>query len=323
MAAANIQLQGFVAANRDAVVHLTQEATGETISRQPFLDGSLLIRDVDPGFYQLQVTHPNLLTPIDTRRIRIFPQPAPTFIPIPVPADLFTDTPIRDIPDADLGPVQQAATAVKSSLAPIASKGPGEAIRAADWNTLASGVMDLATAVMTLTTLVSPIGHAHPEIEEKIGEVQENIRRFAEAFGRSLLELRRELETAYLRQYTIETLDLAQAPAQVRTDALARIDDLQATTQADTPTFTQKLAATGNVLLAQVNDLAVAQGAGADDFRAQPTVKALVDSARNYSEAGTQIKAESELQTYQRTTTAAGPKLIGLLGARRAVNGNA
>jgi hypothetical protein len=316
MAAANIQLQGFAAANRDAVVRLVQESTGQAIERKPFLDGSLLVRDVDPGFYQLEVTHPNLLQPIEQRRIRIFPQPAPTFVPIPVPADLFRDTPIRDIPDADLAPVQQAATAVRNTIGPIASKGPGEAIRAADWNTLAGGLMDLASAVLQLTSLVSPKGHDHPEIAEKIGEVQENLRRFAEAFGRSLLEFRRELETAYLHQHVRDVYTLAEAPTEMRTQILTRVTELQTTLQADTPTFTQKLASTGNVLLTQINELAVQQGTGADAFRAQPAVKALIDTARNYSEAGTQVKAESELATYRRTTTAAGPKLMGVLGSR-------
>lgn len=319
MAAANIQLQGFVAANRDAVVKLTQEATGQTIERKPFLDGSLLVRDVDPGFYQLTVSHPNLIQPIDTRRIRIFPQPAPTLVPIPVPETLFKDTPIRDVPDADLGPVQQALTAIRTTVAPLAAKGPGEAIRAADWNALAGGVSDLAAAVLQLCTLVSPKGHDHPEIAEKIGEVQENIRRFAEAFGRSLLSMQREIETASLHQTATDVLDLAGASADIRASTLGRIADLQATTQADTPTFTAKLAQAGNVLLTQVNELAVAKGAEADDFRAQPAVQKLVDSARNYSEAGTQIRPESELLTYQRTTTAAGPKLLGLLNGGRKV----
>ena len=44
----NMQLTGFPAANRDAEVTLTNAATGQTIKRSPFLDGSLLVRDVGP-----------------------------------------------------------------------------------------------------------------------------------------------------------------------------------------------------------------------------------------------------------------------------------
>src|SRR3954468_9836997 len=216
MAGINLQLQGYVAANRNAQINLVNQVTGEKIARQPFLDGTLLLRDLDPGPYELEVTHPNLIEPIERRKIRIFPQPGPTFVAVPVPADLFRDSPIREIPDADLAPVQQTADSVRRRLAPLAAKGPGEAIRSADWNALVGGVADLASAVLELSKLVSPQGHAHPEIEEKIGEVQENIRRFAEAYGRSLLELRREVETAHLRQKADEVLDLAVAPQQVR-----------------------------------------------------------------------------------------------------------
>ncbi len=312
-AAANIQLQGFSAANRDAVVTLVQEATGSVVERKPFLDGSLLVRDLDPGFYELVVRHPNLIQPIEQRRIRIFPQPAPTSIFVPVPADLFRDTPIRDIPDADLRPVQQIAATTRSVLGPIGSKGSGEAIRAADWNALVGAVSDLASAVLELTNLVSPKGHDHPEIAEKIGEVQENVRRFGEAFGRSLLELRREIEAGNLRRTVTDVLDVGGASDELRNRVFERVQDLELTFQSDTPTFTQKLTTTGNVILNVVNELAVAQGAGADEFLARTEVQNLQGIAMHYSQSGTQTRPESELITYQRTTTAAGGRKLGWL----------
>ena len=316
MASFNLQLQGFTPANRDATVRLVNQLTGVALERRPFLDGSLLLRDLDPGPYELEVTHPNLLQPIDRRLIRLFPQPLPTFIPIQVPADLFRDTPIRDIPDADLSPVQQSAASVRDRLGPIAGKSPGEAIRAADWNVLAGAVTDVATAVLELTRLVTPIGHAHPEIEEKIGEVQGNVRRFAEAFGRSLLGLRREIETANLRKTVNDVVDLAPIEAQprVRERLLAWVGDLELTLGADTPTFTQKLASAGNVMLSDINELAVAAGAGADDFLANAPVQALLSTARSYQEAGTQIKPETELQTYIRTSRVTGGQFLNVVG---------
>lgn len=314
MAAFNIQLQGFPPANRDAQVRLVNQLTGVAVERRPFLDGTLLVRDLDPGNYEVEVRHPNLVQPIDRRIVRLFPQPAPTLVPIPVPADLFRDTPIRDVPDVDLGPVQQAATSVRDRVGPIGGKSPGEAIRAADWNVLVGAVSDLAAATLQLVGLVSPRGHDHPEIAEKIGEVQDNIRRFGEAFGRSLLELRREIETANLRRTVDEVVDLAPPEVQpaVRDRLRTRVEDLQATVAADTPTFTQKLASAGNVVLSEVNELAVAAGAGADDFRAQPAVRALVDTARSYQEAGTQVRPENELQTYLRTARTTGGQFLQL-----------
>ena len=315
MASFNLQLQGFTPANRDANVRLVNQLTGVALERKPFLDGSLLLRDLDPGPYQLEVTHPNLMQPIDSRLIRLFPQPTPTYVPIPVPPQLFRDTPIRDVPDADLGPVQQSVTSVRDRLRPVAGKSPGEAIRAADWNVLAGAVTDLAGAVLELTRLVSPIGHSHPEIEEKIGEVQGNIRTFAEAFGRSLLDLRREIETANLRRTVNDVVDLAPADVQqrVRDRLLARVGDLETTIGADTPTFTQKLASAGNVMLGEVNELAVAAGSGADDFLGHAPVQALLNTARSYQEAGTQIKPEAELQTYIRTARVSGGQFLNIV----------
>ena len=248
--------------------------------------------------------------------IRLFPQPMPTFVPIPVPADLFRDTPIRDMPDADLGPVQQLATAARDRLAPIGGQGVRARRSARPTGTCSSARSATSpTAVLELTRLVSPQGHDHPEIAEKIGEVQDNIRRFAEAFGRSLLELRREIEAANLRKTVEQVSDLA--PIDIRTAVrdrlLHRVGDLEATVRADTPTFTSKLASAGNVFLSEVNDIAVAAGAEADDFRAQPAVQALVNTARNYQDAGTQTKPEAELGTYLRSAQFSGGQFLNVV----------
>lgn len=313
-AAFQIKLQGMPAANRDAEVILRNEATGAIVKRNPFLDGTLIVRNLDPGPWEIEVRHPNLILPIHRERIRLFPQATPTFVPIPVPPALFTDRPIRDIPDTNLGPIQQIATAARERLAPIGSKSPGEVIRSSDWNTLVGVVSDLAGAVQQLTELVAPKGHDHPELVEKIDEVQENIRRFTESFGRSLLELRREVETRNLRKTVTDVLDFGAATPAVRDRLLTRVKELEDAIQVDTPSFTQKLTAAGLLLQSEINQLAVGQGAGADQFLANPNVKALNGMAQQYALAGTQLRAESELSTYQRTTTVAGRKLGNIIG---------
>lgn len=315
-AAFQFQLQGHTAANRDAKVRLVNQVTGQEVIRKPHLDGSLVVRDLEPGPYQLEVSHPNLINLIESRPIRLFPQPAPTFVPIRVPVDLFRDNPIRDIPDADLGPVQSTATAVRQQLQPLAAKGPGEAIRASDWNTLVAAVSDLATAVLELTNLVAPQGHAHPEIAEKIDEVQGNIRRFSEAFGRSLVELRREIETEDLDRTADNVLDLGAATPNLRDLLKNRITGLREAVQTDTPNFTQKLTNAGSVILTTVNELAQAQGPDADTFRAQPQVQKLVNAAQTYFSAGTQTRPESELQTYVKTSALGSGKLGNIITRR-------
>ena len=73
----DIRLAGYPAANRDAQVTLVNQVTGVSLTRKPFLDGQLLLRDLEPGPYEMTVAHPNLVQPIDRRTIRLFPQPFP------------------------------------------------------------------------------------------------------------------------------------------------------------------------------------------------------------------------------------------------------
>lgn len=312
-AAFDIRLEGYVPANRDAEVELVNQATGQTITRKPFLDGSLQVRDLDPGNWEMTVRHKNLINAIDRRVVRLFPQPFPTRVPVIVRPELFRDTPIRDIPDADLSPVQQTAAAAASNVGPLAGKAPGEVIRAEDWNVLASAVADLARAVGELTHLVSPRGHDHPEIAEKIAEVQGNIRRFTDSFGRSLLELRREIESQNLRTKVTGVLDRGGASTTVRDRVLGRVAELEGTTLTPTATWTATIANHGNAMLREVIDLANEQDGGADEFLADPTVASTMTLLQNFAGAGGQTQPEQELQLYRTGSAAAGPAFVNVI----------
>jgi len=165
----SIKLQNYPAANRDAVVTLTNRATGQILERKPFLDGTLMVRDIDPGKWEIVVKHPNVVAPLFTGVVSTLPIPLPTFVPVPIRPDDFRDTPIQDVPDADLGPVQQTVSAARTTAVAVGGKAPGEAIRATDWNQLVNAVSDIAGAVLELTSLVSPRGHDHPEIAARTG----------------------------------------------------------------------------------------------------------------------------------------------------------
>jgi hypothetical protein len=132
------------------------------------------------------------------------------------------------------------------------------------------------------------------------------LRRFAEAYGRSLLELRREIETQNLDKNVGNILDAAGASDARRDRLVGRLKELQDLVQSDTRTFTGKLANTGLLILNEVNEMAVEQGDAADAFLARDDVKKVTAMARQYVDAGAQTKAESELLTYERTTTASG-----------------
>ena len=310
--AINLQLQGFPAANRDAEVTLVNNATGQTIKRSPFLDGSLAVRDIDAGVWDVRVTHPNVVLPIHTGKIRVFPQPRPTFVPIPIPEIMFRDTPIRDIPNANLAPVQQAVTRAAESLAPISAKAPGEVIRASDWNILAGAVKDLADNMLQLTNLVSPRGHDHPEIAEKIAEVQDNVRRFSEAFGKSLLEFRRELEAEFLRQRLTGALDELGASQATRDELLGRVTLLNSALQAESTVFTAQLANTGNRVLTTVAELATAR----PEVASSPNIQVLQQVAQQYVTSGTATSADAELKMYNRTGTASGGRIASVVARR-------
>ncbi|MGB5156364.1 MAG: hypothetical protein WBN77_02890 [Desulfobacterales bacterium] len=311
----SFKMRGFAAANRDVKFELVEESTGTKIERKPFRDGSLTVRDLNPGFYQLKVIHPNLINPIDQRRIRLYPQKQPTVVHIPVPEDLFKDSPIRDIPDVDLTPIQQAATKSAEMVKPLSPKAPGEVIRSNDWNMLVDAVSDLSNAVLELTNLVSPRGHDHPEIAEKIAEVQGNLIRFSEAYGKSLLELQREIEMANLKKNVEDTLDAAEASNEVRERVINRVKEMEEISQTNTILFTQKLASTGSFLLAQVNEMAVAKGDQADAFISKEAVQKTMQMANLYAETGPVVNAEQEINTYRKSSAATGgSKFTGAVG---------
>jgi len=306
----NFQLKGFTPANRDAEVTLVEEVTGKEIKRKPFLDGTLNLKNLNAGFYQVKVQHPNLINPIWTKRVRLFPQPAPTLITIPVPEDIFSDTPIRDIPDKDVGPVQQSISAAADLLAPIGSKIAGEVIRSADWNTLVGAVSELAAAVLELTQLVSPKGHDHPEIAEKIAEVQSNLLNFAESYGQNLLQLQREIETLNMRRKIEDVYNLGQVPETERTAVLERVDELEGNLQLPATVWTSKLANLGGLVLSQMNTIATNQD-DPDEFINNDQVKEVINFATQYHTSGVQTTAESELNIYRKTNAV---KLTSKLG---------
>lgn len=297
-----INMQGFPLANRGAEFVLTNVNTTSTVKVKPFLDGSAVIRDLEPGEYELRVLHKNLINPIATRKIRLFPQPHPTVVNIPIPETVFVDNPIADVPDADLGPAQQAIAGVVASAQAVGNMSPGQAIRAADWNILAGAVVDLAKAVSDLTLLIAPQGHDHPEIANKIDEVEGNIRRFTESFGRSLLEMRRAFEAQHLEDQ-IQSVPLAP---EVKTDLLARVKELDLAVLRDPGVFTTKLTNLGMLVQEGIRSAATSRPpADAATFLNSKEVLVLTESARTYTEIGTQIRAENELQMYQQSGTRA------------------
>lgn len=194
-----LSILGFSAVNRDLTVELRDPLTRE-VKREvrPFLDGTVRIPKIDAGAYELHVRHPNLPLPVLTRPIRVLPH-GETKVSLVIDPAKFRNTPIEDVPDANLGPVTDSVRSIAETVAPLSAKAPGEAIRASDWNALAGAVRDLAEAVAELTRLVAPQGHDHPELARKFDEVSGNFQTLIESVSASLTELQRQKQIDVLK----------------------------------------------------------------------------------------------------------------------------
>jgi hypothetical protein len=222
-----LNILGFPAVNRDLKIEVRDPATQNVVRvAQPFLDGTVRLPQIDPGAYEITVRHPNLALPVAVRPIRVLPQ-GETKISLVLDPSKFRNTPVEDIPDANLGPVQDAVRSVSETVLPLANKVPGEAILAQDWNTMASALRDLANAVGELTRLVAPLGHNHPELEKKFDEVSGNFDELINSVTGSLTELQRQMQTQRVRQ---QVEDLVQEAGPVLTPPdVARFRDVVAT----------------------------------------------------------------------------------------------
>jgi hypothetical protein len=201
-----LQLNTPPAVTRDTTVEMVNAATGERRTAKPFLDGTIAVPGIAAGEWEVQVRHPNFLTDLFRRRIRIFPD-RPTFVPVPIPTAIFENAPVAGTPDADLGPVQQRMDGVAATAERQGSKRAGQAIFADDWNELSGVVVELARGTKDLAALVSPIGHDHPELVAKLEEQGRNIQRLFDVFGESVAQLQREVQILGLQNRVEEALN--------------------------------------------------------------------------------------------------------------------
>lgn len=207
-----VNLQGFPAVNRDLSVEVRDPVTQQVVRTvKPFLDGTVRVPQIDAGNYEIAVRHPNVPLPVLTRPIRVLPV-GDTKVSVVIDPSKFRNTPIEDIPDANLTPVQDLAKSVAETVLPLSNKVSGEAILSRDWNTLASAVRDLANALGELTQLVSPRGHNHPELETKFNEVTGNFESLVNTVTTTVAELQRQIQTQRIRRQIDDVLDVAAIP---------------------------------------------------------------------------------------------------------------
>lgn len=267
-----LNVHGFAAVNRDLQVELRDPVTDRVVKTvKPFSDGTARMSKVPAGAYQVLLRHPNLIEPVLRRPIRILPTPE-TRVSVLIDPSRFRNTPIEDIPEANLAPVTDLASSVAETVAPLAGKQPGEAIRSDDWNAMAGGIRDLALAVAELSRVVSPVGHDHPEFISKFGEVTGNFQSLLESLSSAFTELQRQIQARRFRQQ-VEDVLLEAGIDKGSTEGrgyLSLVEDLEVATTATPTEFGRKARTVGVQLGSKLEQLVDAQGA---DFATNDKVR--------------------------------------------------
>jgi len=204
-----LNILGFPAVNKDLKVEIRDPLTQNVVREvKPFLDGTVRVPNIEPGAYEVFVKHPNIATTVLRRPIRVLPTEE-TNISVLIDPAQFRNTPIEDIPEANLAPVHDLAKSVAETVTPLGAKVAGEAILARDWNTMASAIRDLANAVAELTRLVTPTGHDHRELITKFEEVTGNFQGLVNSVTAALTEIQRQIQTQRFRKEVEDLLDRA------------------------------------------------------------------------------------------------------------------
>jgi hypothetical protein len=190
-----INIQGFPVVNSDIKAEIRDIVSGQPIkSGTPFRDGTVTFPRLDAGLYQLVLTHPNLAGVLLQQPIRVLPGTLKTQVSILIDPSKFKNTPIEDVPDANLTPLLDAARQIEENAKNLANKQGGEAILAGDWNAMATRTAEMAHAFGELTRVVSPQGHNHPEYERKLNELSSNFDSLVTTLSASMVEIQRQLQ---------------------------------------------------------------------------------------------------------------------------------
>jgi hypothetical protein len=302
-----VSILGFPAVNRDLTVELRDPVSNAVVREvKPFLDGTVRVPNITAGAYEMTVRHPNLVTPVLRRPIRVLPT-GDTKVSIVLDPSQFRNTPIEDVPDANLEPVRQMTASVAETLLPLAAKQPGESIKAQDWNLMATSIRDLAQAVTELTRLVAPQGHNHPEIERKIAEMQGNFDTLVNTLSASLTELQRQFQTERFRKQVEDVLDRAaiDKDAPRGRELLSLVDDLNTTVSESPTVFNRKARNVGVQLATKIETIVAEQPdiAATDEVVALSTASEILTTSRA-------VSYDTELQQYRKTDRQLGAAVL-------------
>jgi hypothetical protein len=312
MAVMSLQLNTPVEITRDLQVEVTDLVTNRIMTTTANLDGTVNLRNLNPGEHRVRVIHPNLSFPVLDQPVRVLTR-IPTLVPIKIDLSIFENTPVRDIAEADLAPVQQSLAAAQDGAGKQNAKQGGEPIYAEDWNALADTLGDVADATLELTRRVSPTGHDHPELIEKMNEIQRNLERFLDVFGRSMAQVQRQLEQLALQMRADQALDrIPDLPPALRaevTGIVSSLDDVRI----DNPyVYTSRFKRVGEELEAKVVELLAA---APPEVESEPEIEELFSAARTMSATKPAFSFEDEVMQHLKVDQIGGGNIGKVIGS--------
>jgi hypothetical protein len=307
-----LNVLGFAAVNKDLTVQVLDPQTQQVVREvQPFLDGTVRIPKIDPGAYEIAIKHPNLVLPVVRRPIRVLPV-GPTVISVLIDPSKFRNTPIEEVPEANLGPVVDSLKSVAETVTPLASKHPGEAIRSDDWNTLSGSVRDLANSVAEMGRLVSPQGHTHPEYVQKFDEITTNFQNLLDQLSTSLAELQRQIYAQRLRTQVLGVLDQAAIdPSSAKGKEFLSLVDNVDQKVTESPTVFGREVRNAGVQLQTKLDALLDEKKADTQFATSQTVQTL-STAVDLAKAHQATTYDAELAYQRKTQRILGPAALNI-----------
>lgn len=315
MAVMKLQLNTPAEITRDLKVEVINTLTNRKVDAAPYLDGTVNVRNLAAGNYRLKVRHPHLPFDVYDQPVRVF-EGRPTFVPLKIDLDIFSDTPVRDIAEADLQPVRDALTTAGDTAERHAVKRGGEPIFAEDWNQLANALTGVADAATDLTRRVSPHGHDHPELIEKLDEIQGNLQRFLDVFGQSMAQVQRQLQELALRTRAEQMLDkIPNVPPARRAEVDKIVKDLEEVRRDNPYVYTTRLKRAGERMTQLIEDVIPPDQ---PELRGTPEVAEFAATARTMARVTPAQSYEAEVSHHLKVDRrGAGNLGIAFKGARR------
>ncbi len=313
----NLNILGFPAVNRDLTVVVRDPVTDTVVqTAKPFSDGTARLPKLEAGAYEITVLHPNLTLPVLRRPIRILPT-GETTVSVVIDPSKFRNTPIEDIPDANLGPIREQVASIAETVLPLGQKQPGEAIKAEDFNLMAGSIREVAVAVAELSRLVTPVGHDHPELETKLDEMQSNFESLLNTLSSAMAELQRQIQAQRVRKQVEDLLDRAEIdPGSTKGRSFLDLVDSLEGKVTETPTkFGRAARGVGVQLTTRIEQL-IDERAADPEFAESADVKKLSQAA-DLLKAQRTTSYDAELEHHRKVDRSFGGGGLKVFGGAR------